>query len=247
MGGARARSLPGEWWRSTRTSAKLAADVGGKLVLEKGADPKDLRKALKAAAGSLNRRIRFPFRGDRETMFVRLEEDVMKEVGFRGAGCAISTASASMMTESAKGKTRGSGGSLRALPRPHHGAGRRDEAGRARAREARGLLGSARVSRAGQVRDPAVAHPEGCPRRRRSHGLDQVDRRAEGRERRGLTCGRRKKRRRPATSWRARSRPGRSSRSRRGRVCRSPSRRSPSCREPRDLGTARREDDADPA
>ena len=33
--------------------AKLAADVGGKLVLEKGDDPKDLRKALKAAAGSL--------------------------------------------------------------------------------------------------------------------------------------------------------------------------------------------------
>ena len=30
---------------------KLAASVGGKLVLEKGDDPKDLRKALKAAAG----------------------------------------------------------------------------------------------------------------------------------------------------------------------------------------------------
>ncbi len=42
---------------------KLSADQGGKLVLEKGDDPKDLRKALKAAAGSLNRRIRFPFRG----------------------------------------------------------------------------------------------------------------------------------------------------------------------------------------
>jgi len=38
---------------------KLNADHGGRLVLEKGDDPKDLRKALKAAAGSLNRRIRF--------------------------------------------------------------------------------------------------------------------------------------------------------------------------------------------
>ena len=47
-----------------------------------------------------------PLCGDRETVFVRLEEDVLKEVGFRGAGCAISTASASMMTESLKGKTR---------------------------------------------------------------------------------------------------------------------------------------------
>jgi nitrogen fixation protein NifU and related proteins len=47
-----------------------------------------------------------PLCGDRETVFVRLEDDVLKDVGFRGAGCAISTASASMMTDSVKGKTR---------------------------------------------------------------------------------------------------------------------------------------------
>jgi nitrogen fixation NifU-like protein len=47
-----------------------------------------------------------PLCGDRETVYVRLEDDVLKDVGFRGAGCAISTASASMMTESLKGKTR---------------------------------------------------------------------------------------------------------------------------------------------
>ncbi len=43
---------------------KLSADQAGKLVLERGDDPKELRRALKAAAGSLNRRIRFPFRGE---------------------------------------------------------------------------------------------------------------------------------------------------------------------------------------
>jgi hypothetical protein len=43
---------------------KLKADQGGRLTLEKGDDPKDLRRALKAAAGSLGRRIRFPFRGE---------------------------------------------------------------------------------------------------------------------------------------------------------------------------------------
>ncbi len=47
-----------------------------------------------------------PLCGDRETIFVRLEDDVLEDVGFRGAGCAISTASASMMTETVKGKTR---------------------------------------------------------------------------------------------------------------------------------------------
>jgi nitrogen fixation protein NifU and related proteins len=47
-----------------------------------------------------------PLCGDRETVFIRLEDDLLKDVGFRGAGCAISTASASMMTEAVKGKTR---------------------------------------------------------------------------------------------------------------------------------------------
>ena len=47
-----------------------------------------------------------PLCGDRETVFVRLEGDVLEDVGFRGAGCAISTASASMMTDAVKGRTR---------------------------------------------------------------------------------------------------------------------------------------------
>jgi len=52
---------------------KLSADQGGKLVLEKGDDPKELRRALKAAAGSLNRRIRFPFRGEDGALSFYLE------------------------------------------------------------------------------------------------------------------------------------------------------------------------------
>ena len=47
-----------------------------------------------------------PLCGDRETVFLDLHGDVLKDVSFQGAGCAISTASASMMTESVKGKTR---------------------------------------------------------------------------------------------------------------------------------------------
>lgn len=47
-----------------------------------------------------------PLCGDRETVYVRLEGDVLEDVGFRGSGCAISTASASIMTESLKGRTR---------------------------------------------------------------------------------------------------------------------------------------------
>lgn len=47
-----------------------------------------------------------PLCGDRETVYLDLEGDVLKDVSFQGAGCAISTASASMMTESVKGRTR---------------------------------------------------------------------------------------------------------------------------------------------
>jgi nitrogen fixation protein NifU and related proteins len=47
-----------------------------------------------------------PLCGDRETVFLDLDGEVLKDVSFQGTGCAISTASASMMTESVKGKTR---------------------------------------------------------------------------------------------------------------------------------------------
>jgi nitrogen fixation protein NifU and related proteins len=40
-----------------------------------------------------------PLCGDRFTVFVRLECDIVEEVSFQGSGCAIATASASLMTE----------------------------------------------------------------------------------------------------------------------------------------------------
>jgi nitrogen fixation NifU-like protein len=47
-----------------------------------------------------------PLCGDKATVYVRLEDGIVKDVSFKGAGCSISTASASIMTESLKGKTR---------------------------------------------------------------------------------------------------------------------------------------------
>src|SRR2546423_13655623 len=46
-----------------------------------------------------------PLCGDRITVFVNLEGEIIREVHFVGSGCAISTASASLMTETLKGKT----------------------------------------------------------------------------------------------------------------------------------------------
>jgi nitrogen fixation protein NifU and related proteins len=44
-----------------------------------------------------------PLCGDRVAVHVVLEDGVLKDVGFQGAGCAISTASASLMTQAVKG------------------------------------------------------------------------------------------------------------------------------------------------
>ncbi len=47
-----------------------------------------------------------PLCGDHVTLFVKLEGDRVKDISFQGNGCAISTASASLLTEVLKGKTR---------------------------------------------------------------------------------------------------------------------------------------------
>jgi nitrogen fixation NifU-like protein len=47
-----------------------------------------------------------PVCGDRITVYVQLEGDVIRDVSFQGSGCAIMKASASLMTASVKGLTR---------------------------------------------------------------------------------------------------------------------------------------------
>lgn len=46
-----------------------------------------------------------PLCGDEFTLHLRLDKGVIADLGFEGAGCAISTASASLLTEAVKGKT----------------------------------------------------------------------------------------------------------------------------------------------
>jgi nitrogen fixation NifU-like protein len=46
-----------------------------------------------------------PLCGDRVTVYLRVEDGVIRDAAFEGSGCAISTASASLMTEALKGKT----------------------------------------------------------------------------------------------------------------------------------------------
>jgi nitrogen fixation NifU-like protein len=46
-----------------------------------------------------------PLCGDKFTVYVRVENGIIRDIGFVGSGCAVSIASASMMTESLKGKS----------------------------------------------------------------------------------------------------------------------------------------------
>ena len=46
-----------------------------------------------------------PLCGDKITIFLKMNKNVIEEVCFEGCGCAISVASASLMTEHLKGKT----------------------------------------------------------------------------------------------------------------------------------------------
>jgi nitrogen fixation NifU-like protein len=53
-----------------------------------------------------------PLCGDRLTLYLKLTGDVISDIAFEGTGCAISKASASMMTDALKGQTVAGGKAL---------------------------------------------------------------------------------------------------------------------------------------
>ncbi len=73
------------------------------VILDHSKRPRNFR-AMEGASGQAEGFN--PLCGDKATVYVRVEGDVLKDVSFKGAGCSISTASASMMTEALQGKSR---------------------------------------------------------------------------------------------------------------------------------------------
>jgi nitrogen fixation NifU-like protein len=73
------------------------------IVLDHNRSPRNFRQLSDA-----NRTVEGtnPLCGDEITLYVRLEDDVIEDVGFQGSGCAISQASASLMTAAVKGMTK---------------------------------------------------------------------------------------------------------------------------------------------
>ena len=73
------------------------------VILDHARKPRNFRvlEAATAKADGFN-----PLCGDKATVYVQLEDNTLKDVSFKGTGCSISTASASIMTDALKGKTR---------------------------------------------------------------------------------------------------------------------------------------------
>jgi nitrogen fixation NifU-like protein len=77
-------------------------DLYQEVILDHSRKPRNFREVSDAD----RRQEGFnPLCGDRLTVYLRLDGDRIEDVAFQGTGCAISTASASMMTEVLKGKT----------------------------------------------------------------------------------------------------------------------------------------------
>lgn len=79
------------------------SDLYQEVILDHNKNPRNYREIENAdqTADGHN-----PLCGDNLTVFLDLEDDLVKDVSFVGSGCAISKASASMMTQTVKGKTR---------------------------------------------------------------------------------------------------------------------------------------------
>ena len=73
------------------------------LILDHNRNPRNYPK--KPAGANHSAHGFNPLCGDEFHVHLRVQEGMVQDVGFEGAGCAISTASASLMTEAVKGKS----------------------------------------------------------------------------------------------------------------------------------------------
>ncbi|HVZ49489.1 MAG TPA: SUF system NifU family Fe-S cluster assembly protein [Gemmatimonadaceae bacterium] len=73
------------------------------IILDHNRRPKNFREMDDATASAEGMN---PLCGDQLKVWVKIDGDTLADVSFKGQGCAISKASASMMTQAVKGKTR---------------------------------------------------------------------------------------------------------------------------------------------
>jgi nitrogen fixation NifU-like protein len=77
-------------------------DLYQEVILDHNRRPRNFRALANANRAAVGHN---PLCGDRIHLFLQIEDDRVQGISFQGSGCAISTASASLMTEALKGKT----------------------------------------------------------------------------------------------------------------------------------------------
>lgn len=78
-------------------------DLYQQVILDHSKSPRNFRKldgANRMAEG------KNPLCGDQITLYLQMDGDIVRDISFQGSGCAISKASASLLTDSLKGKGR---------------------------------------------------------------------------------------------------------------------------------------------
>ena len=79
------------------------SDLYQEVILEHNKNPRNFREITDADQYADGKN---PLCGDALRVYVAMDGDQIADVAFKGSGCAISKASASMMTQAVKGKTR---------------------------------------------------------------------------------------------------------------------------------------------
>ncbi len=77
------------------------SDLYQQVILDHSKSPRNFRPLEQPSRTAQGHN---PLCGDNITLYVRLEGDVISDITFQGSGCAISRASASLLTESLKGR-----------------------------------------------------------------------------------------------------------------------------------------------
>lgn len=78
-------------------------DLYQQVILDHSRSPRNFRRiedADRAAQGHN------PLCGDNLTLFLKMDGEAIRDIGFQGSGCAISKASASLLTEALKGRNK---------------------------------------------------------------------------------------------------------------------------------------------
>jgi nitrogen fixation NifU-like protein len=78
-------------------------DLYQQVILDHSRSPRNFRKLESPTCAAQGHN---PLCGDNYTIEARIEGDVIQDLGFQGSGCAISKASASLLTDILKGKSR---------------------------------------------------------------------------------------------------------------------------------------------